>query len=378
MNGFEGIKGLIKRKSDEIRKRTSTGIHEEDNFKRLLVSCTSYKDKRPFTGILSIIISIDNIKNSQSASIETLYSSIDECISLACNHVTIDSNYAFVEADRIHYSCSNNLREIYRDLSKDGYCVILISQEFSTYFINGDVVGDAIFFTKEDLERFQRRKEITELKDLFDEYRIHITLRPVYQNFFVPNSGKKALFGHLLKNGEIKDPGQGKALKQSEKKFLDKFQNLLHNKPEDRFRENLRKFLDDRLKGTVSISKEYILENFKRIDIFINDEFGELYLIEVKWIGLSIHASGTKLGTKFDPSDINPDGIEQTIEYLAELYKHKEDVKVGYLVVFDARNGENDDSVPDFDPSNLPKEIADFYHRFEKIDDFRVNNQHPN
>jgi hypothetical protein len=378
MNDFENIRQLIKYKETEIKKRTSSGIHEEVIFKRLLASCTSYKDNRPFTGILSIIISIEDILKSQSASVETLYDSIDRCVYESSNHVKINENYEFVDSERIHYADSNQVREIYRDLSKDDYCVIVLTKEISTYFIDGDVVGDAIFFTKEDLERFERRKDISELNELFKEYRRYIELRPVYQNFFVSKSEKRSLFRHLIEKGEIKKPGSESEFNKKERVFLDTYRNLLQNKPEDRFRENLRNFLDDKLKGTVYLTKEHILENFKRIDIFINDEFGELYLIEVKWIGLSIHATGTELGTKYEPSDINPDAITQTLLYLSELYKNQEDIKMGYLAVFDARDGDDNESVPEFDKSSLPDDLEKFYHRFKRLDEFIVNNTHPN
>ncbi|MEX0597319.1 MAG: hypothetical protein WD512_12565 [Candidatus Paceibacterota bacterium] len=378
MNDFEGLKELLDQKQAAIKKRTTTGIHEESNFKRLLAACNSYRDKRPHTGIISLIMSVESIKISHSSSVETLYSSLDECVHKACNHVSIDEEFNFTSSEKIHTSNSNEIKEVYRELSKDGYCVIVIGAELTSYLIDGDFVGEAIFFTKEDLESFEKRKDVTDLIELFEDYRKHVKIRPVYQNFFVSNSGKKALFSHLINDGQMPDPGNKDNYKKSEKEFLDKYKNLLENKPEDRFRENLRKYLEANLKGTISVTKEHILENFKRIDIFINDEFGDLYLIEVKWIGLSIHASGKKLGTEYNPSDINPEAIKQTILYLSELFENKKDIKIGYLVVFDAREGETEDSVPNFNELSFPDQLEKFSYRFKKIPDIKVLNKHPN
>ena len=379
MEDLRGIENLIKKKAASIHKRTSSGIHESINFKQLHASISNYKEKRPLTGIISIIIEIGEIEHLSVDKVEKLYQSIDDCICQAKNHIKVDRDMNMVESDRIHKENGDMLASIYRELSKDGFCVFVINPAYATtYFLNGDKVGDAIFFTKRDQERFEERKDITELNQLLEDYRVHLTLRDTYQKFFASKSSKSSLFRHLNEGKEISNPRNKTKFKQQEKLFQQQYRNLLENKPEDRFREDLRNFLDKKLKGTVSISKEHILASFRRIDIFITDEYGELYLIEVKWVGISIHHTGTKIGTEFGKADINPEAIKQTIKYIAELHKHKKDIKIGYLVVFDARDGESTDTVEIFDRSLIEEEYSQYYSRHKKIKDFKVVNIHPN
>lgn len=110
-----------------------------------------------------------------------------------------------------------------------------------------------------------------------------------------------------------------------EEQFIKDHCHLLNNKPEDRLRENLRHFLNMRLKATL-LTKEYILANFNRLDIFILDESGtELYLIEVKWVGECISAEGKKISkTSFDETDINPKAVIQSVKYLKQLHYEKQ------------------------------------------------------
>lgn len=367
MDGFEGIKDLIKRKEVEIIRRTNSGIHEQLEFKKILATLSQYNNERPVTGFLAILIKPSEVEYIKSDFAENIFKIIDNCILSANNHIIVNGVLDNVHFDKLQYTDGSQLKKVYVELSKD-YCVFVISTDNVHYFVNGDDVGSIIFFTKEDQSRFNELKEIRHLNELFEEYRRHLTIRNTYNKFFVSNSGKKALHKHLVRNMETT---------LTERAFLDDKKQLLENKPEDRFREDLRIFLSDRLKGTVYTSKEHILESFKRIDIFIQDEYGDLYLIEVKWVGLSIHADGDKLGTEYNASNIDPAAIKQTIGYLMELFKHKKDVKIGYLVVFDARTEDLPDSIELFDKETLSSEEAKHYHRMYKVKDFKVINRHP-
>src|SRR5690606_14624208 len=136
-----------------------------------------------------------------------------------------------------------------------------------------------------------------------------------------------------------------------EKKFISDYKHILRNRPEDTFRDDLRLFLTYHIK--ISQVKEFLLENMRRLDIYLYDEYGEIYLIEVKWVGHSIHQEGKKFGTMFDSKDITPKAFFQSLEYLEELDKKGENIVRAYLVVFDARKENLDDTGKNFDKSSL-------------------------
>ncbi|MBP1615733.1 MAG: hypothetical protein H6Q13_3181, partial [Bacteroidetes bacterium] len=188
--------------------------------------------------------------------------------------------------------------------------------------------------------------------------------RDVYNKFFVSKS-------HLL---SLKTD-MGSQL--DDKKYIYDNKQLLENKPEDKFREDLRFFLSEKLKANF-LSKEYILENFKRLDIFILDESGyELYLIEVKWVGISINPSGKKTGTSYSERDIVPNAVKQTVGYLRQLFDEQKNIKLGYLAVFDARKEDLPDTGNSINNLCFENEDAIHFRKFRKIADFRVLNEHP-
>ena len=373
---FTDIGRLIKLKEAEIIRRTNTGFHDNLNFRKLKAIFSTYKNKRPLSGSISVIIEQIEVENLIEDCSDLIFDVIDKCISKANNHVFIDRCCNLLSSTTKHYRSTSEARRLFLEMSKQ-FCVIVIKPEDIHYFINGDDVGEVIFFTKTDEARFKQRKDVSQINEIFDDYRVILTVRDTYHKFFVSNSGKSALYKLSINNGSIPKPIVGKERKQEEA-FMVKYQHLLENKPEDRFREDLRKYLDDQLKGTVETTKEHLLENFKRIDILITDEYGDLYLIEVKWVGTSIHAKGDLIGTSFKDSDINPDAIVQTIDYLIELHKNKKHIKSGYLAVFDARTEALQDTVEFFDESILSVEQSSYRTRFKKLKDFRVLNKHPN
>ncbi|WP_345952392.1 hypothetical protein [Mucilaginibacter sp. PAMB04168] len=373
---FDDIKRLIKANESAILKRTNSGLHENQKFKRFHTVLYSYKSYYPLNGLVAVLIRPEEIENLVDDFTQVIFDVINACIEKSNNHVIIDRKCEIVSSDKQHYKTSQEARQVYLNISKD-FCVFIIKPEGIHYFLNGDDVGEIIFFSRDDEARFNERKDVSQINDVFDDYRIKLTIQDTYRKFFVSKSGKSALYHILLSNGALPQTKNSLEAIKQEKKFFTQYQNLLENKPENSFREDLRKYLDDELKGNVIITKEHLLESFKRLDILITDEYGDLFLIEVKWVGTSIHASGRAKGTTYDQDDINPDAIVQTVNYLMELDKHKKPIKMGYLVVFDARNGDQPDTVATFDTSKLKTESARFYSRFRKIADLKVKNAHP-
>ncbi len=366
------FKNLIKEKELTIKRRTASGINENFHFKRVQAMLGSYLDARPSVGnsFYAVIIENSDILNLNKEVKDNLFDAIDNCIREAHNHLILDKDLRKVHSEKKSFESSGIARQTYTEISKGNSVFLLSSQGAGIHvFAEGLDKGDFVFFTTTELVQYKELKDITQIKKLFEEYRKRLNQRDTYSKFFAPNSLKRALYSK--KSEQQKE-------KIQEDVFLDKYKHLLNNSPEDRFREDLRVFLDERMKHNVFISKEHILENFERIDIFINDDYGDLYLIEVKWVGVSIHASGTKVGTPMRPSQINPSAIIQTLNYLIELEETGRNIKLGYLVVFDARKKDSNDTVSTFDTTDFSERQKIFLNRYEKIKDFRVINHHPN
>lgn len=360
------VKEIIGLKKNELNRRTSDGVHSSLTFKKVRTLLGGYNQARPVTGFIFVVIDPKEIDLIDLTFEQGVYDAIDGCISSFHNLIRINHDLSSVSYETMGEADSNEVRRICTELSKD-FCVFVLSKDPIHYFVEGDDVGELLFFTPQDQERFNEKLDISQLVELFDEYRVHLSKRDTYTKFFVSSSAKKGLHKHINAITPI-----------DEKQFLIEYQHLLENKPEDRFREDLRFYLSIRIKGTVDIQKERILENFQRTDIFIRDEFGDLYLIEVKWVGTSIHAQGDRVGTSYGANEINPAAITQTIGYLVELFKHKKRVKLGYLVVFDARSNGDPDTYQGFDEKVLTEDQKFHFPRFHKINDFIVSNSHPN
>lgn len=361
------FRDLIKQKEGEIIKRTTSGIFENDNFKRLQAALNTFQKNFPYVDFMSILIPKAEIENLNSNISDIIEKQLNSIYGSGHNHVVVDRNFDIQESERRHFRDGNHVRRIYTDMSKE-ICIFQLSIQGVHGFVDGDDFGDSIFFTLDDQKSFNKLKSIDQLDEILQEYKIHLRKRDTYSKFFVTKTGKKALYKIL---------GGQEKLALTEDEFVETHKQLLNNKPEDDFREDLRFFLNNNLKNNL-LQKEFVLDNFKRLDIFITDEFGLLYLIEVKWVGTSIHPSGGEIGTKYDHKNINPDAIIQSVDYIRELQESGQNIKIAYLAVFDARDKiDLPDTFDGFDKSVFVDGMEKYFYKFRKIEDLKVQNQHP-
>jgi hypothetical protein len=366
--GSENFKRLIKEKEGLIQVRTQESLHENENFKRLHGLLVSYKQINKIVGFRAILIAKADLEALQENAQETIFVMLDSEDATANNHIIVDRNLTITAVERKAIESSNAARRIYSELSHD-YCVFLISSQDLTYFIDGHDFGDAIFFTQADHRSYIELKDMSEMPSVLTEYREHLKIRDTYTKFFVSKSHRKALYADLVARGE--EPAE------AEPAFLERSKQLLENKPEDRFREDLRVFLRQKMKIHL-LSREYILDDFRRLDILINDELGDLHLIEVKWVGISIHPSGKEFGTAWTENDINPAGINQSVGYIRKLFESNQQINRAYLAVFNAREEDLPDTYDGFNEANLEDGHREYFSRFTKISDFKIRNLHPN
>lgn len=365
----DNFKDLLRRNQTAIVNAASNGLESDTNFKLMLSLVKAMGDKYVNNSFKYLVISEDDLRNLKTAntdvSINNLFTNslfIQNC------HIVIDSYFNIIEADNENQHNNNNeTRRVFTEMSKFGVVIFMLTSEgIINYFVNGRDAGDSIFYKSSTLRSYIEKKPLTELKAVLKEYRQRLKHRDTYSKFFVEKSHLKSL------RVDIKS-------ELTEKKFIEANKQLLRNTPEDCFRDDLRLFLKEKM-HVFFVPKEGMLESLKRLDIVMIDEDGQgLYFIEVKWVGKSIHSSGKKIGTEFKAQPrITPDAFKQSAEYISELLAENVDVKLGYLAVFDARGEDLPDTGVGMSIDQIPEKHRSSFYRHEKLEDFRVVNEHPN
>lgn len=358
---------IIKNKGEDIQKLMSNTFRECNEFKLFEAGLKTFIDGHFYYNFLAISIKKNDLLNIQDNFYKELEKNLNSDEAIHFNHIFLDSSMSIIDKRKDTFNNSNDARHYYTNHSKNYIVFLLHPTKDISFFIDGEDFGKPIFFRLEDYLNYQQKKSISDIDILFDDYRDrYLKLDTICSKFFVHKSQLRSL--HKDTNSQ-----------KNEKDFLNDNKHLLKNSPENSFRDDLKEFLRERLKGTVNILKESWLENWDRLDIHLIDEdgFGN-YLIEVKWVGESIKDSGKEFGTKMYASTLKNDAVNQSLRYLAELNRHNRIIKIAYLVVFDARSDENlEDTILPIDTTKLDKELYKFYNHFRKVPDFRVVNNHP-
>lgn len=114
---------------------------------------------------------------------------------------------------------------------------------------------------------------------------------------------------------------------------------LLNNKPERTFQDSLEQHLVSSLRlGRVEVRREQPVGEDKPPDIKVTwSQTNRLALIEVKWMGASVHATMPRVSWKPDERVAN-EGAAQLVGYLQRnAQESPEHQTMGFLAVFDAR-----------------------------------------
>lgn len=354
---------LIKNKENQILDRTTDEIQESEGFKIVFAGLKSMVQNNAFNGAKVILIKETEIINVNIDEINDFNNLFADAQFSYNQLITVDTKISITSVERCELPKeSNEARGYYSNISKQGNVVFLLIKYKVNYFIKGVDKSESLFFSLADVNKYNERKDISQINDVLQQYQESLKDRKNYCKFFIELSHLKSLHKDLSSTDE-------------EKKFISDYKHLLRNKPEDTFRDDLRQFLSFNLK--VSQVKEFLLENMRRLDIYLYDDFGEIYLIEVKWVGQSVHQNGKKLGTVYEAKNIAPDAFYQTLDYLEELDNKGQNIVRAFLVVFDARKYDLDDTGKDFDESILTNIRKKHYRKFEKVQDLRVKNFHP-
>lgn len=355
--------------SQRLNQAQYTGISITESFKNLRSQFVSGIEELGINSGKIVLIKdqdIEKLAGDLTLPIEKLFNS-QEIVQFKL--IELNENLEIIKAENTQLpDKSDDARKIMEGMATDGYVVFYLSKaKLVPYFINGQQFGEGLFYSDEDLRRYEERKPFDEIDSVFEEYRTHLSLRDTYEKFFVTKDHVKLIFR------SIDNPAE------SEKSFINRHQQLLRNKPEDIFREDMRLFLQRKLKD-VTLPKEVYLRNERRLDIAIYNFTGtELSFIEVKWVGMSVNSKNEKEPTIYDENHVCPAALNQTLDYIRELSDSKEygNVKIGYLAVFDARTGHNRDTGFEMSETKATEENRRYFKQFVKLNDFKVVNSIP-
>lgn len=199
------------------------------------------------------------------------------------------------------------------ELSEIDY-IFFFGEEGITRFIHGYPYNDRnIFYSRNDRMKYKEKKDISKINEVIDNYsRQFLTQQINYMALFADNS----------------------TLKQIDVDYTKR--NILRNKPEHYMRDQLCQYLTDNMRYTFTIEPE-LGQTKRELDIYF-DVSGELYFIEIKWLGVSINDSGTGLSRKHGLARAKK-GVVQALEYIDELLNSSEkSLRQGYLLIYDARD----------------------------------------
>ncbi len=201
------------------------------------------------------------------------------------------------------------------DISKDHFA-FFIGEDGVTSYANGAALNHPnIFYSREERIRYLEKKDISKIDEVIQEYNNAFVSQQVnYMCFMADNATLRQ-----LEDGE---------------QYIKK--NVLKNKPEHYMRDQLRQYLNDHMQYTFTIEPE-LGQTKRELDIYF-DVKGELYFIEIKWLGSSINDKGTGISTTYG-SNRAKEGVTQSLEYIEELINTAEvSLRGGYLAIFDARD----------------------------------------
>lgn len=360
------FKQMLDTKKQVIFQRTNDGVQETQQFQRLLSILAECRRKNEERDFRLILISRDDLLRLCPDASEKAHALFRQSKFLTNRIIYVDSCLAIQNSNNDPFPTGDNdARRYFASLTNTDLVAFHISPNATVnYFINGKDYGDGIFYTREALLSYEERKTIEHLEDVLDDYRIHLTHQDAYLKFFVDKTGLRAL--HALTNSS-----------EQIDTFISANKHVLKNKPEYLFQEDIRNYINQHMR--VVVTREVVLEDLDRIDIELTNQSGnDLYFIEIKWVGESIGQNNDSISTKFDAQPrIRPNAVKQVVGYIDKLLRENQNLKIGYLAVFDARKDDLEDTGNGITEKDVPENMRNNFHRFIKLPDFRVRNINP-
>jgi len=295
-----------------------------------------------------IYLEADLINEMEFEKINNNLSKINEQITTA-NFIQID-NYGNILKKEYKSFNTDEMKKELCNLSLR--CLVFFFGERGiTRYINGGSVGENnIFYSREDRIRYYEKKDISQLDDVIKDYaNKEVSQQVNYMCFFAENS----------------------SLKQINPKYVSR--NILKNKPEHYMRDHLKEYLKRNMRYTFTIEPE-LGQSKKELDIYF-DVKGELYFIEIKWLGVSINDDGTGLSKQYTDYRAR-EGVIQSLEYIKELLNTTEtSLRCGCLAIFDARDKKKKIDFQDY--HFVSNELKQYMQYFKLLEIIPLHKKHP-
>ena len=261
--------------------------------------------------LFCIVISPEDVSNMQ---FKNLKDNLEETIknTAIANVLKINSTGKMIEKQYLEGDTAT-IKEKLVQISLKDY-VFFFGEEGITRFINGRPVEEKnVFYSRSEQIKYNKKRDISHINEVMDEYATkYVTKQVNYMCLFADNPTLRQISPDLIKR------------------------NILKNKPEQFMREQLIQYLTDHMPYTF-IGERELGQSKRKLDIYF-DVRGDLYFIEIKWLGISINDRGTGLSSEHADFRARA-GVTQTLEYLEELMNSSEKGwRHGYLVIYDARD----------------------------------------
>ena len=297
-----------------------------------------------------IYISADDLEQIDFSQIEDKINELNDIINNN-NFVKIDNFGNVLEKDYKSFA-QDEMKTYLLDLSKK-YYVFFFGEDGINRYANGTILEDKnVFYTVEERKKYLRKKDISKIDEVVREYaNTFLTQQYNYMCFFADDSTLR----------QIKDGA----------KFINK--NILKNSPEHYMRDQFRQYLTDHMQYTFSIEPE-LGQSKRELDIYF-DVKGELYFIEIKWLGKAVNKEGTALSSTAYGNKRVEEGVIQCLEYIQELSNTSENnFRCGYLAVFDCRDKKKVINTTDF--SFVDKDLENYLQLFAFLPIINVDKRH--
>lgn len=268
------------------------------------------------------------------------------------NAIRIGSEGQIIETQYHENVTTKDAKVFLSELSKN-YYVFFFGEDGITRYANGRALEDNnIFYSHSDRMRYMKKKDISHIEEVICEYtNSYLTQQVNYMAFLADNPTIRQ-----ISNGQ---------------RFIS--QNIVKNKPEHFMRDQLRQYLTDHMQYTFTIEPE-LGQSKRELDIYF-DVKGELYFIEIKWLGKAINDRGDGLTKPYGPARVK-EGVVQSLEYIEELTNTSEtNLRCGYLAVYDCRDNKTPIDIADV--SFVEPKLQPYIQLFNFLPIINVQKRHP-
>lgn len=345
---FPGLQALIRANRNSVLSLQKNQIFNHPKLKVLLSQHLSpFWEERPNKGSMFLLVLqaavIDDFDFDRVA--VNLKGTVCEATKKH-NCIAIDASFEVLEESTM----ADNYADLAITLSKDSHITFFFGTHGIDVCIDGERLQRVnVFYSEEDSRRFREKYTLAEIEDIFAAYQHELSDPSNYGLFFTDLTAINRI-----------NPNHHK--------------QILRNSPEKHFRDHLLKYLNQNTQHT--FYKEIELQTTKReTDLFTEWE-GRKYMIEIKWLGMSIKKDGSAFTQAMSETAARK-GVTQSLEYIQELVeKMRINLKCGYLLVFDARERRQAIDYQGF--TFIPSALQAYYkHHFQLLPKLNVVNIHP-